>query len=110
MEISCKLWTKKELTFDDLRESLETQVQLEDDSDLIRWLKVCKNCGQLYFYEFKEYENWSTGDSATYRTWIPVASAEEAWEINQLSYTQILKYSSIRLDRDTSPKPYKITK
>jgi hypothetical protein len=110
MEIHCALWNKDELTFEDLKEGLENLEQLNDDSDLIRWVKVCKNCGQLYFYEFKEYENWSTGDSASYRTWIPASSLDEARLINHLAYTQLLNFSSIRLDSDSSPKPYKIIK
>jgi hypothetical protein len=44
----------------------------EDESHLFRALFRCKNCGQLYFYEWSEEIDWVHGDDPQYQTWVPV--------------------------------------
>jgi hypothetical protein len=44
----------------------------EDDSHLTRALLRCRDCGQLYFYEWYEEIDWENGNDPFYQTWIPV--------------------------------------
>jgi hypothetical protein len=44
----------------------------EDESHLFRALLRCRDCGQLYFYEWSEEIDWVNGDDPQYQTWVPV--------------------------------------
>lgn len=61
-----------------------------DDSHFQRSLLQCKDCGQLYFYEFYELVDWKKGNDPQYRTLIPVASEGEADKIKSLGSVQLL--------------------
>lgn len=61
-----------------------------DESHLFRYLLKCKDCGQLYFYEFKEEIDWDKGDDSQYNTYIPVKSEEEADKLNAKSSMELL--------------------
>ncbi|QZZ20445.1 hypothetical protein J5X98_24915 [Leptothermofonsia sichuanensis E412] len=81
---------------DQLINDLITIKVYEDDYHLIRQLKKCKDCGQLYFYEFYERIDWQDGKDPQYTTWIPVQNVETADEISQLSPIELLSFTSIR--------------
>ncbi len=55
-------------------ELLETFVK---ESHWWRYLLKCRECGQLYFYEFLEDVDWADSDDPQYCTWIPVETDEE---------------------------------
>jgi hypothetical protein len=94
----CVLWKANALTIEQLRGSLELIITYEDDSHLIRRLLRCKECGQLYFYEFYEEIDWQEGKDGQYFTWIPVDDKESAERLKSLSVMEILVYPSIRYD------------
>lgn len=74
--LKCVLWRDERL--DNLHEILETiETYLDDSHDMRRLLK-CRECGQLYFYRFLEFIDYVNGEDPQYRTYIPVASAEDA--------------------------------
>lgn len=58
----CILWDKPEIvregTVKDLFELMETYA---DDSHLWRYLFKCRECGQVYFFEFYEEIHWVGG-------------------------------------------------
>lgn len=87
--INCHLWTKTDLTSEDLRGSLQNIKTYLDDSHLIRNLKKCKKCGQLYFYEFAEDIDWNEGNDPQYRLWIPVESEMRAEDLNHMTTIQL---------------------
>lgn len=73
----CILWKKQNIDESDMSMSnfdvLETLI---NTSHLWRYVLKCKECGQLYFFEFKEDVNWSgegNGNDFQYSTWIPIS-------------------------------------
>jgi hypothetical protein len=94
----CHLWNKSDLTREELHRELNLVHIYQDDSHLIRKLLNCKQCGQLYFYEFYEEIDWSEGNDPQYCTWIPVDDPESGAALNTLSVFEILAYPSIRSD------------
>lgn len=109
MVITCKIWTADTWTLEQLNADLEQVEQLEDDSDLRHSIRRGKHSGQLYFYEFKEHLNWSTGIEKVYRTWIPITDLAAGYALNELSSTALLGYASLRQDRGSQSKIYKVT-
>ena len=101
---SCHLWNNKKLSKNDLYNSLEVVEVYDDDSHQMRSLKRCKKCGQLYFYEFKEFIDWKEGNDAQYRTYIPVEQKEDAEKLSNESGFSILTYPSIRIDYPSNAK------
>ena len=77
-------------------ERLDTYV---DDDHLSRHLLRCRECGQLYFYEFYEWIDWEGGNDPQYRTYIPVESDTEIEALKKASPFELLKYFP-RLQRD----------
>jgi len=59
---------------DDSFERIETYA---DESHLMRHLLKCRECGQLYFFEFYEEIDWEDGDDSQYKTYIPVETEAE---------------------------------
>jgi hypothetical protein len=70
-------------------ERLDTCV---DDDHLSRHLLRCRECGQLYFYEFYEWIDWESGNDLQYRTYIPVESDTEIEALKKASPFELLKY------------------
>lgn len=106
----CHLWNNKNLTKEELYNSLKVIKVYDDDPHQTRSLKKCKQCGQLYFYEFKEFIDWDKGNDAQYQTYIPVEKEEDAAQIANESEFQLLRYPSIRInfpsDAKKPSKPY----
>ena len=90
----CHLWQQDPLTSDDLSQPgiFEPLKTYEDDSHLIRDLRRCTQCGQLYFYEFYEVIDWVNGNDPQYSTYLPVESIEEADELARQSVFDILDH------------------
>ncbi len=90
---TCHLWneeyTKEDKNISDDFEQLFTYI---DDSHLIRRLLKCKDCGQLYFYEFYEEIDWVNGYDPQYRTWIPVRTKEDAKKLSVMQVIEILEF------------------
>ncbi len=87
----CHLWQKEQFTSDDMKLAHFLVLQtFENDSHLIRRLLRCKDCGQLYFYEFYEWIDWIYGNDPQYRTLLPVESEEEAGRLATLAPNELL--------------------
>ncbi len=97
----CQLWQKEQLTSEDIQINSHFDIlnTFEDDDHLIRRLLRCKDCGQLYFYEFYEEIDWEGGNDPQYRTYIPIESEEEASRLAQKSPLELLSLHP-RLQRD----------
>ncbi len=86
----CILWKKHNIEESDMSMSNFDVIEtLIDTSHLWRYVLKCKECGQLYFFEFKEDINWSgegNGNDFQYSTWIPIPpdSTEELAEKSPL--------------------------
>ncbi len=42
-----------------------------------RYLLKCRECGQLYFFEFSEEIDWEKGEDPQYSAYIPVETRQE---------------------------------
>ena len=73
----CILWAKPELIDSGMKERFEQLETYEDDSHLWRYLLKCRECGQVYFFEFYETIDWDAGDDSHCSTYIPVQTPEE---------------------------------
>jgi hypothetical protein len=85
----CALWRSPEVVRDS-HEIFEAVVTYQDESDHRRVLLKCRECGHLYFYEMYEPCHWGD-DDPVYRTYIPVASAEQATEVAALSVWDVAR-------------------
>ncbi|HYW93078.1 MAG TPA: hypothetical protein VFA95_11585 [Gammaproteobacteria bacterium] len=85
----------------------EVKMLLRDDH-LSRRLLRCRECGQLYFYEFYEEIDWDEGKDPQYQTYIPVPTSEAAEQLMRLSVFEIAAYDGPSLRSDfpkTAKKP-----
>ena len=96
----CVLWEKPELvlegTVKDRFERLDTFVE---ESHWWRYLLRCRECGQLYFFEFNEEVDWEHGNDPQYTTYIPVETAGDAKALSKLSPMELLSHRP-RLQKD----------
>lgn len=93
MNTKCHLLNKDTLTETDLsKDTFDHIKEYVDESHLFRDLLKCKDCGQLYFFEFYEEVDWVDGQDPQYTTWIPVESEEKSDEMNKLSPLEILQF------------------
>jgi hypothetical protein len=75
----CLYWDKPARIRDGtLKEHFELIEEYTSESHLRRYLLKCRECGQLYFFEFYEEIDWDEGKDPQYTKYIPVGSAEDA--------------------------------
>lgn len=72
--VQCHLWTKKNLVSEDLR--FENVRTFFEDNHLERSIIRCKNCRQLYYFEFYEVVDWEKGNDKMYCTYVPIDADE----------------------------------
>jgi hypothetical protein len=67
------LWQQPERIVDGgLEPHFELLETFGKDSHWWRHLLRCRECGQLYVYEFHEEVDWVDGEDPQYVTWVPV--------------------------------------
>ena len=88
----CVLWEQPDLVTTP-RGRFETVETYADESHLQRALLKCRECGQLYFYEFYERVDWDKGADAHYSTFIPLPEPGEASRMKDLNIYELLRYS-----------------
>lgn len=97
--VNCHLWKKPDLKSEDLRFAFEAVETYVDESHLFRRLLKCKDCGQLYFYEFYETIDWEGGNDPQYKTFIPVETKEEIELLKNTDMYGLMKFRpSLRSD------------
>ena len=73
----CILWDKPELILGPVAQLFELLETYEKESHFWRYLLKCRECGQLYFYEFYEEIDWEKGNDPQRSSYIPVDTEEE---------------------------------
>ena len=81
----CALWEHAEILLDQQKQQdffgrIDTYV---DESHLMPDLLKCRECGQLYFFEFYERIDWEDGNDPQYLTYIPVETGgllQDIWQ------------------------------
>lgn len=107
----CHLWHKNDLSSNDvsLPEVFDLVRRFEtDDPHTLHSLLRCRDCGQLYFFEFTEWIDWEGGNDPQYCTWVPITEESDAEDLNTHSSFGLLSYIP-RLQKDwpadaSSPK------
>jgi hypothetical protein len=94
----CHLWSNSSRSSTDLQNSLKVIKTYTDQSHLIRYLKQCQQCPQLYFYEFYEEIDWIGGNDPQYRTWIPIDDQITGDQLNLLNHFEIQQFRRIIID------------
>lgn|SRR3989338_5008882 len=96
----CRLWKKKQLTNQDLdlHENFDVMHTFTDASHHARKLLKCKECGQLYFYEYYEKIDWATGNDPQYSTFIPIDTEDKTKLFKDLSPLELMGYPRIQWD------------
>jgi hypothetical protein len=88
----CLLWQHPDRIrigqkFSDLLEAIESY---EDSRYLTRSFYKCRECGQLYFYEWLEWAH--RGIDKTYDTFVPVKTQAEIEALKQTDSLSLLSY------------------
>jgi hypothetical protein len=73
----CILWSQPDLVRGPQRNGFDLAETIVDESHHWRYLLRCRECGQLYFYEFYEEIDWEGGEDPQYVTFIPVETDAE---------------------------------
>jgi hypothetical protein len=55
-------------------------------------LYKCRECGQLYFFEWWEWVDWEDGNDTQYSTLIPVATVEESETLKKTDSFNLMRY------------------
>lgn len=110
----CHLWTDGKISKTDLLDSLEVVEVIEQDSHFTRKILRCKECGQLFLYQFFEEVDWEGGNDAQFYLWIPVDTISRAKKFCKKSALEVQTLPGIRIDFSKEMKepigPYKFPK
>jgi hypothetical protein len=69
------------------------------ESHLRRYLLKCRECGQLFFFEFYEWVDWENGNDPQYSKYIPVSNLDEAEMLKNAEPHDLLRFSpSLNID------------
>ena len=88
----CALWEHPELARGKFSQTFELVEEYVDDRDLERSLWKCKECGQLYFREWFDWDQWRGGNGKLYVTLLPVQTAEEIAALKQTTVFALMRY------------------
>lgn len=88
----CVLWSNPEIIDDLMKERFELLDTYIDESHLWRYLLKCRECGQLYFFEFYEEIDWVGGDDAQYVKYIPVETPEDIEALKKADILEIFLF------------------
>ena len=71
----------------------------------ITWCSLykCRECGQLYFYEWYEWVDWKEGNDKQYTTLVPAHTAEDVEALKATSPFTLMYYFP-RLHLDGAPE------
>jgi hypothetical protein len=98
--VQCAFWENPGLVLAPQNERFErVDTYADDDDHWIRTLLKCRECGQLYFFEFYEVVDWINGEDCHYATHIPVETNAEIETLRKTSHLELLKFYP-RLQKD----------
>ena len=79
--IKCCLWNASKIDRHDLSRTLIPVEIIDHESHFTRKILKCKECGQIFLYQFNEDVDWIDGNDDQYYKWIPVENIEKAREL-----------------------------
>ena len=98
----CELWENPGRASAEFSEIFDEIASYEDSSHLSRSLHKCRECGQLYFFEWMEWVDWDGGNDRQYSTLFPVRTEEEIEAMKRASSFDLMRYYP-RLHLDGKP-------
>lgn len=89
----CQLWHKEHLTNEDIQidRHFECVNTFGEGTHEVKRLLRCKDCDQLYMYEYYEWIDWIAGDDPSMCLFLPVESEEEARRVATLPTADLLR-------------------
>ena len=96
----CTYWHNPELVrAAPMKKGFELIDTYANESHLRRYLLKCRECGQLYFFEFYEWIDWEHGNDPQYSKYIPVPTVDDAQMLQKASQAELLLFSpSLNID------------
>jgi hypothetical protein len=96
----CVYWRDAELVrAAPMKDGFELIETYADESHLKRYLLKCRECGQLYFFEFYEWVDWENGNDPQYSKYIPVPTVDDAQMLRKATQAELLLFSpSLNID------------
>jgi hypothetical protein len=88
----CILWEHPGRVAGQFAQAFEVVESYEDGSHWSRSLYKCRECGQLYIYEWYEWVDWQHGNDKQYSTFVPVQTAEEIAALKQTDTFSLLRF------------------
>jgi hypothetical protein len=88
----CVLWDHPGHASGKFADLLDEVECFEDSSHLTRSLYKCRECGQLYFFEWYEWVDWKDGNDKYYSTLIPVQTQEEIEALKATNSFTLMRY------------------
>jgi hypothetical protein len=95
----CALWDRPELIGRPPAQIFEHVKRLVEESHLLRDVLRCRECGQLYFFEFYEWIDWESGNDPQYSTYIPVQGDADVAALNEVEPLGLMQFTP-RLERN----------
>ena len=95
----CVLWREPELVGLQPAERFELVETIADSSHASRAVLRCRECGQLYLYDFREEVDWEKGDDPQSTTYVPLRGPEDIERLRGASSLELMACSP-RLERD----------
>lgn len=78
----CHLFSKTQIVLEDVA-GMDRVERFYNSSHFDREVRMCRECGQLFLFEYIEFMDFSFGKDKQYCTYIPVKDVDEARQINE---------------------------
>jgi hypothetical protein len=105
----CIYWASPEQVRGAMAERFELVDTYVKDSHWWRYLLKCRECGQLYFFEFYEQVDWEGGNDPQYSKYIPIAGIEDVALLKDTTPIGLLRFTpSLNIDFPKEAKTPKV--
>jgi len=95
----CIYWGNPERVRGVMEERFELLDTYADDDRFRRYLLKCRECGQLYFFQFYESIDWEDGNDPQYSKYIPVTTMDDVEMLKKTSSIELSLFSpSLNVD------------
>jgi hypothetical protein len=87
----CELWSNPERVKGLMKERFELLETFFYESHQWRYLLKCRECGQLYFFEFYEEIDWTHGKDPQCSIYVPLERIEDAAALKSAPRHELLR-------------------
>jgi hypothetical protein len=91
---NCVLWNNPETVREwNMKDGFERLDIYLNTSHHWRYLLKCRECGQLYFWEFYEEVDWISGEDPQFSTYVPVQTNADIENLKNTSRLELLNFA-----------------